>query len=110
MTITPISCGMKEEYIDLTNLRKKDSPLAEDLETFVNYFIKNRLKVTLKNRWILFKHIKSIEKGFINKDSFISFGKEEKRGEEVIKKFWITPKGKKLINKMIDYYIKTGRM
>jgi hypothetical protein len=29
---------------------------------------------------------------------------------KVIKKFWITPNGKKLINKMIDYYIKTGRM
>lgn len=87
MTITPVSCGMKEEYIDLTNLSKKDSPLAEDLETFVNYFIKNRVKVTLKNKWIPFKHIKSIEKDFINKDSFISLGEEEKRGEEVSKRY-----------------------
>ena len=87
MTITPVSCGMKEEYIDLTNLSKKDSPLAEDLETFVNYFIKNPIKVTLKNRWIPFKHIKLIEKDFINKDSFISLGEEEKRGEEVSKRY-----------------------
>jgi len=87
MTITPVSCGMKEEYIDLKNLSKKDSPLAEDLETFVNYFIKNRIKVTLKNRWIPFKHIKSIEEDFVNKDSFNSLGKEEKRGEEVSKRY-----------------------
>jgi len=87
MTIRPVSCGMKEEYIDLTNLRKKDSPLAKDLETFVDYFIKNRVKVTLKNRWIPFKHIKSIEEDFINKDSFISLGEEEKRGEEASKRY-----------------------
>jgi len=87
MTITPVSCGMKEEYIDLTDLSKKDSSLAEDLETFVNYFIKNRVKVTLKNRWIPFKHIKLIVRDFINKDSFISLGEEEKRGEEVSKRY-----------------------
>jgi hypothetical protein len=87
MTMTPLSYGMKEEYIDLTNLSKKDSPLAEDLETFVNYFIENKVKVTLKNRWIPFKHIKSIEEDFINKDSFTSLGEEEKRGEEVSKRY-----------------------
>ncbi len=87
MTMSPLSCGMKEEYIDLTNLSKKDSPLAKDLETFVDYFIKNRVKVTLKNRWIPFKHIKSIEEDFINKDSFISLGEEEKRGEEASKRY-----------------------
>jgi len=85
MTMTPLSCGMKEEYIDLTNLSKKDSPLAEDLETFVNYFIKNRVKVTLKNRWIPFKHMKSIEEDFINKDSFISLGEEEKEEKKSVK-------------------------
>jgi hypothetical protein len=45
------------------------------------------VKVTLKNRWISFKHIKSIEEDFINKDSSISLGEEEKRGEEVSKRY-----------------------
>ena len=66
MNITPVSCGMKEEYIDLTGLNMKDTPLVKDLETFMNYFIKNRVKVTLKNRWIPFKHLKLIEENFIN--------------------------------------------
>jgi len=87
ITITPVSCGMKEEYIDLTGLNMKDTPLVKDLETFVNYFIKNRVKVTLKNRWIPFKHLKLIEENFINKDIFNLFGKEEKRGEEPFKRY-----------------------
>ena len=87
MNITPVSCGMKEEYIDLTGLNMKDTPLVKDLETFVNYFIKNRVKVTLKNRWIPFKHLKLIEENFINKDIFDLFGKEEKRGEEPFKRY-----------------------
>ena len=87
ITITPVSCGMKEEYIDLTSLNMKDTPLVKDLETFVNYFIKNRVKVTLKNRWIPFKHLKLIEENFINKDIFNFLGKEEKRGEEPFKRY-----------------------
>ena len=87
ITITPVSCGMKEEYIDLTGLNMKDTPLVKDLETFVNYFTKNRVKVTLKNRWIPFKHLKLIEENFINKDIFNFFGKEEKRGEEPFKRY-----------------------
>jgi len=27
-----------------------------------------------------------------------------------IKEFWVTPKGKKLINKMIDYYLRIGKI
>jgi len=87
ITITPVSCGMKEEYIDLTGLNIKDTPLVKDLETFVNYFTKNRVKVTLKNRWIPFKHLKLIEENFINKDIFNFLGKEEKRGEEPFKRY-----------------------
>ena len=87
MTITPVSCGMKEEYIDLTGLSMKDTPLVKDLETFVNYFIENKVKVTLKNRWIPFEHLKLAEKKFINKDNFNFLGKEEKRGEEPYKKY-----------------------
>lgn len=87
MTITPVSCGMKEEYIDLTGLSMKDTPLVKDLETFVNYFIENKVKVTLKNRWIPFKHLKLAEEKFINKDNFHFLGKEEKRGEEPYKRY-----------------------
>jgi hypothetical protein len=87
MTITPVSCGMKEEYIDLTGLSMKDTPLVKDLETFVNYFIENKVKVTLKNRWIPFKHLKLAEEKFINKDNFNFLGKEEKRGEEPYKRY-----------------------
>jgi len=87
ITITPVSCGMKEEHIDLTGLNMKDTPLIKDLETFVNYFTKNRVKVTLKNRWIPFKHLKLIEEKFINKDIFNFLGKEEKRGEEPFKRY-----------------------
>ena len=87
ITITPVSCGMKEEYINLTGLNMKDTPLVKDLETFVNYFTKNRVKVTLKNRWIPFKHLKLIEENFINKDIFNLFGKEEERGEEPYKRY-----------------------
>ena len=87
ITITPVSCGIKEEYIDLTSLNIKDTPLVKDLETFVNYFVKNRVKVTLKNRWIPFKHLKLIEEKFINKDIFNLFGKEEERGEEPFKRY-----------------------
>jgi hypothetical protein len=65
----------------------KDTPLVKDLETFVNYFIENRVKVTLKNRWIPFKHLKLAEKKFINKDNFNFSGKEEKRGEEPYKRY-----------------------
>lgn len=87
VSITPLTCGMREEYIDLTNLSVKDAPLVKDLETFVDYFIKNRVKVTLKNRWIPFKHLKLIEEKFINKDNFNFLGKEEKRGEEPYKRY-----------------------
>jgi len=27
-----------------------------------------------------------------------------------IKKFWVTPKGKNLINRLIDYYLKIGKI
>lgn len=87
ITVTPVSRGMEEEYIDLTGLSMKDTPLVKDLETFVNYFRENKVKVTLKNRWIPFKHLKLIEENFINKDIFNLFGKEEERGEEPFKRY-----------------------
>jgi len=87
MTITPVSSGIKEEYIDLSSLSIKDTPLVKDLETFVNYFRENKVKVTLKNRWIPFKHLKLIEEKFINKDIFNFLGKEEKTGEEPYKRY-----------------------
>ncbi len=87
ITITPVSRGMKEEYIDLTGLSLKDTPLVKDLEALVNYFRENKVKVTLKNRWIPFKHLKLIEEKFINKDIFNFLGKEEKRGEEPFKRY-----------------------
>ena len=87
ITVTPVSRGMEEEYIDLTGLNMKDTPLVKDLETFVNYFMENKVKVTLKNRWIPFKHLKLIEENFINKDIFNLFGKEEERGEEPFKRY-----------------------
>lgn len=87
MTITPVSSGIKEEYIDLSNLSIKDTSLVKDLETFVNYFRGNKVKVTLKNRWIPFKHLKLIEEKFINKDIFNFLGKEENKGEEPCKRY-----------------------
>jgi len=87
MTITPVSAGIKEEYIDLRGFNIKDTPLVQDLETFVNYFRENKVKVTLKNRWIPFKHLKLIEEDFLNKDIFSFFGKEENRGEEPHKSY-----------------------
>ena len=78
-----------EKQINLSDIKRKNVPLVEDLETLVNYFRENRLKVTKKNRWIPFKYLKLIEEKFINpdKDSFNLFGKEEKRGEEPFKKY-----------------------
>jgi len=89
VSMTPLTCGMMEEYIDLTSLSMKDTPLVKDLETFVNYFMENRVKVTLKNRWIPFKRLKLIEKEFISsdKDGFNFLGKEENRGEEPYKRY-----------------------
>lgn len=87
MTITPVSAGIKEEYIDLSGFNIKDTPLVQDLETFVNYFRENKVKVTLKNRWVPFKHLKLIEEKFINKDIFNFLGKEENRGEEPYKRY-----------------------
>lgn len=81
--INPIELKSYDPF-NLTDVNEKDSPVAEDVETFVNYFQENRIKVTPKNRWIPFKHLKLIEKDFVNsrKDSFIFLDKEEKWGEE----------------------------
>jgi len=80
-----------EEQIDLKGIKIKDVPLVKDLETLVNYFRENQVKVSLKNKWIPFKHLKLIEENFISsdKDSFnlFGFGKEESRGEESAKRY-----------------------
>jgi hypothetical protein len=88
VSITPVSQEIVEQ-IDLSGIKRKDIPLVKDLETLVNYFIENQVKVTIKNRWIPFKHLKLIEEKFISpdKDSFNLLGKEEKRGEEPFQRY-----------------------
>ena len=78
-----------EDQIDLSDIKRKDVPLVEDLETLVYFFRENQIKVTIKNRWIPFKNLKLIEEKFISpdKDSFNLLGKEEKRGEEPFKRY-----------------------
>jgi len=71
-----------ELITNLDGISPKDTSFVEDVETFIHYFEQNRVKVTLKNRWIPFKHLKMIEQNFKYKDSFTFLGKEEKRGEE----------------------------
>ena len=53
VSITPVSREIVEQ-IDLSGIKRKDVPLVRDLEIFVNYFTKNQVKVTIKNRWIPF--------------------------------------------------------
>jgi len=88
VSIKPVSQEI-ERQADLNDIKIKDIPLVKDLETLVNYFRENRVKVTIKNRWIPFKHLKLIEEKFISpdKDSFNFLEKEEKRGEEHFKRY-----------------------
>jgi len=81
ISVTPISAGSKMET-SLDEITAKNTSLIKDLEVFLDYFDKNRVKVTPKNKWIPFKHIKAIEKGFEYKDGFIFLGKEEEEEEE----------------------------
>ena len=89
VSIKPVNQKI-EDQIDLSDIKRKDVPLVKDLETLVNYFRENQVKVTIKNRWIPFKHLKLIEEKFISpdKDSFNLLGKEEKRGEEPNKRYF----------------------
>jgi len=86
--ITPVNL-YQEYFNNLDDIQEEDSPVARDVEIFVSYFQENRVKVTKKNRWIPFKHLKIIEKNFINpeKDSFLFLGKEEETGKETRKKY-----------------------
>jgi len=85
ISVTPI---LKPEVKSkLNKITPKDTPLVEDVETFINYFERNKVKVTPKNKWIPFKHLKIIEQNFKYKDSFVFLGKEEKRGEESRKRY-----------------------
>lgn len=86
MSVTPISAGSKMKT-SLDDITPENTSLIEDLEVFLGYFEKNRVKVTPKNEWIPFKHIKAIEKDFEYKDGFIFLGKEEERGEEPRKRY-----------------------
>ena len=79
--ITPI-IPRPEIKSRLNNITSKDTPFVKDVEAFIAYFEHNRVKVTPKNRWIPFKHLKIIEQNFKYKDSFIFLGEEEERGEE----------------------------
>ncbi len=86
--INPIDLD-SQDPLNLNDIKEEDSPLVRDVETFVRYFQENRIKVTPKNRWIPFKHLKRIEKNFINpvKDSFTFIDKEEETGKETRKKY-----------------------
>jgi len=86
--INPIELESQDPF-NVNDISEEDSPVARDLETFVHYFQENRIKVTPKNHWIPFKHLKIIEKNFINpeKDNFVFLGKEEERGEERSKRY-----------------------
>ncbi len=88
ISITPIAKKEKQE-LSLTNITPKDIPLAKDLETFVQYLGENKVKVTKKNQWIPFKHIKLMGKNFIHpdKDVFYFLGKEENWGQENAKRY-----------------------
>jgi len=86
VAITPI-IPKPEIKSSLDNITLRDTPLVKDVETFINYFEQNRVKVTPKNRWIPFDHLKIIEQNFKCKDSFVFLGKEEKRGEEPRKRY-----------------------
>jgi hypothetical protein len=88
VSITPINQKI-EDQIDLSDIKRKNVPLVEDLETLVYFFRENQIKVTIKNRWIPFKYLKLIEEKFISpdKDSFNLLGKEENRGEEPFQKY-----------------------
>ena len=79
VSITPV---IPKPEINLDNITPEDSPFVKDVEAFIAYFEHNRVKVTPKNRWIPFKHLKIIEQNFKYKDSFIFLGEEEQRGEE----------------------------
>ncbi len=83
LNIEPIELNPEDPY-NLSDFNEKDSPVVRDVETFVCYFLENRVKVTPTNRWIPFQHLKRIEEKFINptKDSFTFMEKEENRGEE----------------------------
>jgi hypothetical protein len=87
-SINPIDIH-SQHPLELDDINEEDSPVARDMETFVHYFQENRIKVTPKNQWIPFKHLKLIEKNFINpgKDSFVFMGEEENRGEETKKPY-----------------------
>jgi len=86
VNITPINQKI-EDQIDLSDIKRKNVPLVEDLETLVYFFRENQIEVTIKNRWIPFKYLKLIEEKFISpdKDSFNLLDKEENRGEEPFK-------------------------
>ncbi|MFQ6052160.1 MAG: hypothetical protein ACE5K4_10770 [Candidatus Hydrothermarchaeota archaeon] len=86
VSITPIT-PKPEIKTGLNNITFRDASLVMDLETFINYFEQNRVRVTPKNRWIPFKHLKIIEQNFKHKDSFIFLGQEETRGEEPRKSY-----------------------
>ena len=86
ISVTPISAGSKIKT-SLDDITPENTSLIEDLEVFLDYFEKNRVKVTPKNKWVPFKHIKAIEKDFEYKDGFIFLGKEEERGEEPRKQY-----------------------
>jgi len=86
ISVTPISAGSKIKT-SLDDIAVGETSLVKDIEVFLDYFEKNRVKVTPKNKWIPFKHIKAIEKDFQYKDGFIFLGKEEERGEEPRKQY-----------------------
>ena len=79
--ITPIG-GVNKNSLSLSMITTKDVPLAKDLETFVQYFAENRVKVTQKNRWIPFNHLRLIEEDFINPEKIFFISWEKRKPED----------------------------
>ena len=86
ISVTSLMAG-QEMKTKLDDITPEDTPLVKDLEVFLNYFEQNRVKVTPKNKWVPFKHLKIIEQSFQWKDGFTFLGKEEERGEEPRKRY-----------------------
>lgn len=114
VNITPIDLDSKSVY-NLKDISQEDSPVVRDVETFVRYFQENRVKVTAKNHWIPFKHLKIIEKNFINptKDSYKFLDEEESRGEEKEKPYihfiHLLSRAKRLIQNTKEGYVQVNQ-
>lgn len=131
ISVTPVSAGSKMET-SLDDITAGDTSLVKDLEVFLDYFEKNRVKITpepLLNK-LYGSKMKTIESEEVPMHHIISslrtillyylnwLGVIDTEGDEIvegmgifsIKRFWITPVGRKLINRLIEYFIEKGKI